>query len=139
LGKGVTASVEEQINAFGTNAFFIFPTPVANQPSAPLDMDDVVAIREQIAGVRMAAGQVERPVTAFHNGQDWAATVEGVGNDYMFARNILIDEGRTFSRAEEQSGANVCIVGPTVLEEIFVPGVSPLGEEMRVNNVACRV
>src|SRR5690606_8069743 len=44
-----------------------------------------------------------------------------------------------FSRAEEQSGANVCIVGPTVLEEIFVPGVSPLGEEMRVNNVACRV
>jgi putative ABC transport system permease protein len=139
LGKGVTASVEEQINAFGTNAFFIFPTQVSNQPAPPLDMDDVAAIREQIAGVRMAAGQVERPVTAFHNGQDWTATVEGVGNDYMFARNIQIDEGRTFSRSEEQSGANVCIVGPTVLEEIFVPGVSPLGEEMRVNNVACRV
>lgn len=139
LGKGVTASVEEEINSLGTNAFFIFPTQESNQPTQPMKMGDVAAIREQIAGVRMAAGQVERPITAFHNGQDWAATVEGVGNDYMLARSIEIEEGRSFTPAEEQSGANVCVIGPTIREEIFVPGVSPLGEEMRVNNVACRV
>ena len=121
LGKGVTASVEDQINSFGTNAFFIFPAQVDNQPPQPLKEDDVAAI------------------TAFHNGQDWSARVEGVNNDYLLARNIEIEEGRQFTSAEEQSGANVCIIGPTILEEIFVPGVSPLGEEMRVNNVACRV
>jgi putative ABC transport system permease protein len=139
LGNGVTASVEEQINSFGTNAFFIFPAQVDNRQPQPMKMDDVRAIREQIAGVKMAAAQVERPVTTFHNGQNWNATVEGVGNDYLLARGIEIDEGRRFTEAEEQSGANVCIVGPTIIEEIFVPGLSPLGEEMRVNNVACRV
>ena len=139
LGKGVTASVEEQINSLGTNAFFIFPAQVDNRQPQPMKEDDVQAIMEQIAGVKMAAGQVERPVTAFHNGQNWNATVEGVGNDYLLARNIEMEEGRQFTAAEEQSGANVCIIGPTVLEEIFVPGVSPVGEEMRVNNVACRV
>jgi len=139
LGKGVTASVEDQINSLGTNAFFIFPAQIDNRQPPPMKEDDVLAIMEQVAGVKMAAGQVERPVTAFHNGQNWNATVEGVGNDYLLARNIEIEEGRQFTAAEEQSGANVCIIGPTVLEEIFVPGVSPVGEEMRVNNVACRV
>ncbi len=139
LGNGVSKSIEEQINSFGTNAFFIFPVQVDNRPPRPLDMDDVEAVREQIAGVKMAAGQVERPVTMFHNGQNWNGNVEGVGNDFMLARNIEIDEGRNFTSVEEESGANVCIVGPTILEEIFVPGVSAVGEEMRVNNVACRV
>jgi putative ABC transport system permease protein len=140
LGKGVTASVEAQINSFGTNAFFIIP--VSEQegvPPKPLEQDDVVAIREQIAGVRAAAGQVQRSATAFHNGQDWDVTVEGVGADYMNARSITVEDGRAFTPAEELSGANVCIVGPTVRDEIFVSGVSPVGEEMRINSVSCRV
>jgi putative ABC transport system permease protein len=139
LGNGVTASVEEQINSLGTNAFFVFPVQANGQPPKPMKEDDVGAIREQIAGVKMAAGQVERSITAFHNGQNWAAGVEGVGNNYILARGIEIEEGRQFTESEEQSGANVCIIGPTIVEEIFVSGVSPLGEEMRVNNVACRV
>jgi putative ABC transport system permease protein len=139
LGNGVSKSIEEQINSLGTNAFFLFPVPANNQAPRPLDMDDVAAVREQIAGVKMAAGQVERQVTVFHNGQNWNANVEGVGNDYMTARGVKIDEGRRFTAAEEKSGANVCIIGPTIRDEIFVPGTSPIGEEMRVNNVSCRV
>jgi len=139
LGNGVSKSIENQINSFGTNAFFIFPQQVDNQPPRPMKEADVQAVREQIAGVKMAAAQVERPITAFHNGQDWQATVEGVSNDYLTARNVEIEDGRRFTPAEEQSGANVCILGPTVVEEIFVPDVSPVGEEMRVNSVSCRV
>jgi putative ABC transport system permease protein len=139
LGNGVSASIEEQINSFGANAFFIFPARIGNQQPKAMKEGDVEAIRQQIAGVKSAAGQVQRPVTAFHNGQNWASNVEGAGNDYMAARSIELEEGRQFSTAEEQSGANVCIIGPTVYEEIFVAGVSPLGEELRIDNVSCRV
>ena len=139
LGNGVSASIEEEINSFGANAFFIFPAGLDGQPPKPLKEGDIVAIRQQIAGVKSAAGQVQRPVTAFHNGQNWASDVEGASNDYMLARSIELEEGRQFSTAEEQSGANVCIIGPTVYEEIFVAGVSPLGEEMRINDVSCSV
>ena len=140
LGNGVTASVEEQINSLGTNAFFVFPQQVEEGVfPPPLKEDDVEAVREQIAGVRAVAGQVQQSVKAFHNGQDWSTQVEGVGNEYMRARSIEIEDGRSFTRAEEQSGANVCIIGPKIYEEIFVAGVSPVGEEMRVNNVSCRV
>ena len=139
LGNGVSKSIEEQINSFGANAFFIFPAQVDGRQPRARKEDDVTAIRQQSAGVKSVAGQVQRSVTAFHNGQNWAANVEGVGTEYIAARSIEREEGRAFSSVEEQSGANVCIIGPTVLEQIFVPGVSPLGEEMRINNVSCRV
>jgi putative ABC transport system permease protein len=139
LGKGVTASVAAQINSFGSNAFFIVPRAERGQQPKPLKQGDVEAIKEQIAGVRAAAGQVQRSVTVFHNGQDWAATVEGGGNDYMDARSIKIDEGRRFTSAEEAAGANVCIIGPTMRDKIFVAGASPIGEQMRVDRVSCTV
>ena len=65
--------------------------------------------------------------------------VEGVENEFLDARGIEIEEGRRFTPAEETSGANVCIIGPTVREEIFLANRSPVGERMRLDNVSCQV
>jgi putative ABC transport system permease protein len=105
----------------------------------PFEQADVDAVQQQLAGVRSVAGEVNMTVQAFHNGQNWSSTVEGVSNAFMDARGIDMDQGRRFNAAEEQSGANVCIVGPKVIEEIFVAGVSPIGEQMRLNDVSCTV
>jgi len=139
LGKGVTASIEEQISSLGSNVFIIFPIQTDRGQPRPFKEADVDAVREQVAGVSAVAGEVNRNVTAFHNGQDWASQVEGVSNAFMDARNIGMAEGRRFTAADEEGGANVCIIGPTVQEEIFVPDVSPVGEQMRLDNVSCIV
>ncbi|HEY6814349.1 MAG TPA: ABC transporter permease [Croceibacterium sp.] len=139
LGKGVTADIEEQISSLGANVFFVFPIATDRGQFRPFDERDVAAVREQIAGVKFVAGQVERNVIAFHNGQDWRSKVEGVGNEFLDARGIELEEGRRFTTAEETSGANVCIIGPTVREEIFPSSSSPIGERMRLDNVACQV
>ena len=110
-----------------------------NRPPRPFKQDDVVAVREQLAGVKSVAGEVNQTVQAFHNGQNWQSRVEGVSNAFMDARGIGMDQGRRFTEAEEEAGANVCIIGPKVLDEIFVAGVSPLGEQMRLNEVSCTV
>ena len=139
LGRGVTADIEEQISSLGSNMFFVFPIQTDRGQYRPFDERDVEAVREQIAGVNFVAGQVEAQVTAIHNGQDWRSKVEGVNNEVLDARGIELDEGRRFSEREQQAGANVCIIGPTVREEIFVPSQSPIGEHMRLNNVSCQV
>ena len=139
LGKGVTADIEEQISSLGSNVFFVFPIQTDRGQFRPFDEDDVEAVREQIAGVKSVAGQVEAQVVAIHNGQDWRSKVEGVSNEFMDARGIDIEEGRRFTAAEETAGANVCIIGPTVREEIFLASESPIGERMRLNNVSCQV
>ncbi|MXO59707.1 FtsX-like permease family protein [Altererythrobacter salegens] len=139
LGKGVTADIEEQISSLGSNVFFVFPIQTDRGQIRPFDERDVAAVRDQIAGVKDVAGQVERNVTAIHNGQDWQSKVEGVSNDFMSARGIELDDGRLFTPAEESAGANVCIIGPTVKDEIFVSNQSPIGERMRLDNVSCQV
>ena len=78
LGKGVTADIEEQISSLGSNVFFVFPINTDRGQIRPFDERDVEAVREQIAGVKFVAGQVERNVVAIHNGQDWRSKVEGV-------------------------------------------------------------
>lgn len=139
LGKGATADIEEQISALGSNVLIIFPIQNDQGVWRPFEDEDIVAIREQIAGVKAVAGSVSQEITAVHNGQDWKANVEGVSNEFMVARSVKLAEGRNFTEAEESAGDNVCILGQTVLEEIFTADVSPLGEQMRLGNVSCRV
>jgi putative ABC transport system permease protein len=139
LGRGVTANIEEQISSLGSNVFFVFPIQTDRGQFRPFDERDVEAVREQIAGVKFVAGQVERSVTAIHNGQDWQSKVEGVNNEFLDARGIEIEEGRRFNEREQQAGANVCIIGPTIVEEIFPSSESPIGKRMRLNDVSCQV
>ncbi len=139
LGRGVTAEIEDQISSLGSNVFFVFPIQGDRGQFRSFDERDVVAVREQVAGVKSVAGQVEANVVAIYNGQDWDSKVEGVNNDFLDARGIELDEGRRFTDAEMAAGANVCIIGPTVYDEIFPANSSPLGERMRLDNVSCQV
>ncbi|RIV90690.1 ABC transporter permease [Aurantiacibacter xanthus] len=139
LGRGVTADIEEQISSLGSNMFFVFPIQGERGQFRPFDERDVDAVREQIAGVKSVAGQVDQNVTAIYNGQDWKTKVEGVSRAFMDARGIKLDQGRLFTDEEESAGANVCIIGPTVVEEMFGAADSPLGERMRLDNVSCQV
>ncbi|QWC58439.1 FtsX-like permease family protein [Erythrobacter sp. 3-20A1M] len=139
LGKGVTASVQDQISSLGSNVFIVFPTKGDRDAPRPFKQQDVDAVARQIGGVREAAGSVSTNATAIHNGQDWATTVQGVDNDFLRAQSIDVTEGRMFTNEEMASGKDVCLIGAKVLGAIFVAGTSPLGEEMRVNQISCTV
>ncbi len=139
LGQAATVDIEEQISALGSNVLIVFPIQNEQGVWRPFDDQDIIAVREQIAGVKAVAGTVNTDVTAIYNGQDWDTRVEGVSNEFMVARSVDIAEGRNFTEAEEEAGDNVCIIGQTIQEELFIPGVSPLGEQMRLNTVSCRI
>jgi putative ABC transport system permease protein len=138
LGRGLTASVQEDIAGLGSDVFIVFPIADDNGARRPFDEDDIRAVELQIPGVEDTAGSVSSNAVAFHNGQDWSTSVQGGDNAFFRAQSIDVIEGREFSEREEARGESVCIVGPTVVEEIFVEG-EVLGEEMRVGNVSCQV
>ena len=139
LGNGVTASVRDSISSLGSNVYIIFPLQSDRGSVRPFDETDVAAVESQIAGVQVAAGSVSSGATAFHNGQDWQTSVEGVNGDFLTAQSIAVEEGRRFTQAEETAGQNVCLIGPKVRDAIFVPASSPVGETMRLDDVSCTV
>ncbi len=139
LGRGLTANVQQEVSGLGSDVFIVFPSRVdPNTPPPPFDDDDVRSVEMQIPGVEGTAGSVSQPAVAFHNGQDWQTNVQGANGSFFTAQSIDVVDGRAFSEEEEARGESVCIVGPTIVEEIFVADVV-LGEEMRIGNVSCQV
>jgi putative ABC transport system permease protein len=139
LGNGVTASVQEEISSLGASNFIVFPVRSDRGTVRSFDLDDVQAVEQQIAGVEVAAGNVGANATAFYNGQDWDTRVTGANRGFLDAQAIDVVEGRPFTANEETAGQNVCLLGPKVREAIFLPDVSPVGEEMRLGDVPCTV
>ncbi len=139
LGRGLTADVQEDIAGLGSDVFIVFPSRTdPNVAPPPFDEEDVRAVEMQIPGVEAVAGAVETNAIAFHNGQDWQTGVQGASRAFFAAQSIEVVEGREFSDREEARGESVCILGPKIVEEIFVEG-RVLGEEMRIGNVSCQV
>lgn len=139
LGNGVTASIKDQISSLGSNVLIVFPVQSDRGRPRPFKQADVDAVAKQIAGVVDVSGSVSSSATAFHNGQSWRTSVQGVGNDFLRARSVEVEAGRAFTREEESAGKNVCLIGPKVRKAIFVANGNPLGETIRLNNVSCTV
>ena len=139
LGNGVTASIKDQISSLGSNVLIVFPVQGDRGAPRSFKQADIEAVRRQIAGVEDVSGSVSASATAFYNGQSWRTSVQGVGNDFLRARSIEVEQGRPFSPEEESAGQNVCLIGPKVRQAIFPAGTSPLGANIRLNNVSCSV
>jgi putative ABC transport system permease protein len=62
----------------------------------------------------------------------------GTTAEYLDCRSYKIDKGRIFSESEEAGGALVCLLGATVVKELF-GGADPVGQRIRVGRVSCLI
>jgi putative ABC transport system permease protein len=143
LGNGATAAVQQQISGLGANILQIRPGQGFGRggggPQAPdFDMSDVDAIERQTAGVRAVAPQAQSSGVAIHNAANWSTTVNGTTSAFFTAQQWPLSEGRIFTRAEEQAGKAVCILGSTVQQNLF-SGEDAVGERFRIRDVSCEV
>jgi putative ABC transport system permease protein len=143
LGQSATRSVTQEIASIGANLLFVMPGTAPRGPGAirtaarPFDVSDVDAIRREVAGIRIAPA-VPRNATVVFGNANQTIPVEGSTNEYFAVRNHPVAVGREFEDGELRAGAAVCIVGRTVVEELYF-NVEPLGSTLRVDRTACRV
>ena len=143
LGQATTAAVQQQIASLGTNILQVRPGQGFGRggggPRPPdFDQADVDAVGEQIGGVTAVAPQAQSTATAIYNGANWSTTINGTTNAYFQVQPWNLTGGRTFSRAEEEAGKAVCIIGNTVRTNLF-RDTDAIGKRMRVNNISCDV
>jgi len=143
LGKATTAAVQQQISALGTNILQIRPGQGFGRGGGgprPPDFKpaDVTAIRDQVAGVTAVAPQAQTTATVIYNGANWSTTVNGTTNAYFEVSPWPLIEGRSWTRAEEQAGKAVCLIGTTIQTNLFRGGAAT-GARIRVNGISCDV
>jgi putative ABC transport system permease protein len=143
LGKATTKAAQQQVASLGTNVLQIRPGQGFGRggggPRPPDFKDaDVEAISRQVAGVNAVAPQAQSSATVIYQGANWSTTINGTTNAFFQVQPWPLVSGRIFTRAEEQAGKAVCIIGNTIRTNLFRGGEA-VGDRLRVNGISCDV
>jgi putative ABC transport system permease protein len=143
LGNGTTQSVSQQIASLGSNLLTVTPGQrgmpgSAGTTAAAFKLADAKAIEEQIHSIKAVSPTVGKSVTVVAMAKNWATTVTGTTDAYFTTGNWTLASGRTFSDAEDRSGAAVCVLGDTVRRKLFGTA-NPVGSAIRVKEFTCDV
>jgi macrolide transport system ATP-binding/permease protein len=146
VGNGASASVQAKIASLGTNLLIVLPGATTSNgvragfgSTSTLTTADAEAIRTQaraVAAVSYLDRQVSQVVYANEN---WSTSINGVTPSYLTVRDWPVAYGRGFTEEEERGAAPVCVLGQTVVNNLFPESVNPVGATVRVKNFPLRV
>jgi ABC-type antimicrobial peptide transport system permease subunit len=104
-----------------------------------LTPDDADAILRECPAVRASAPQVHARAQVVYGNRNWVALFsDGVTPEYLDVRGWEMAEGEAFTEQDVRNASKVCIVGQTLVRELF-QGTSPIGQEVRLKNVCFKV
>ncbi|MGO9604855.1 MAG: ABC transporter permease [Candidatus Binataceae bacterium] len=146
VGDGARASVQEQIQSLGTNLIVILPgattsngVRAGNGSNSTLTVGDADAIRKEARSVSLVS-YMDRQVSQVESGnRNWSTSVSGTTADYLKIRDWPVEQGRPFTDDEVKSASPVCLLGRTVVNNLFGEDQNPVGAEIRVKNFPLRV
>lgn len=142
IGEGSKQSIEKQISDMGANMIMIFPSSgtqggVRLEASSMqrLTLDDVNAIKEKAVNISAISPFVSSGGQVVAGSNNWPASIQGVGSDFLNIRKMEIKEGIMFTERDIRSAAKVCLLGKTVIDNLFPNGESPVGKTIRFNQI----
>jgi macrolide transport system ATP-binding/permease protein len=146
VGDGAKSSVEAQINSLGTNLLVVLPgATTANGVRAGLGSNSTLTVgdAEAIAhggGPIALVTYMDRQVSQVVSGnRNWSTNIQGTTSNYFSIRDWQPSIGRIFTDSEEKAGAAVCLLGQTVVDNLFGEGQNPVGATVRVKNFPMKI
>ena len=143
IGKGASTTLGKSIQSMGSNLIIVMPgaasaagVEMGAGTMPTLTPDDVTAILTSCPSVAAAAPTVQARMQVVFGSNNWVpATMLGTTPDYLVIRDWKsLDEGECFTNQDVRNANKVCIIGQTLVKELF-DNQSPIGRSVRINNV----
>jgi ABC-type antimicrobial peptide transport system permease subunit len=147
IGTGSSNTIKKTIAKMGANNFIVMPGAAASGgigfgagTSLTLTPQDCEAIIRECPAVRAAAPLVHTHGQVIYQGRNWVPmNIYGSTADYLKVREWTdMAEGEIFSDKDVRSATKVCVVGQTIVRELF-QNQSPIGKEIRISNTPFKV
>jgi putative ABC transport system permease protein len=146
IGQGSKKSIQDQLSNMGSNMITIRPNSNVTAGARldfsnvqTLTQQDVEALKKQAHYIRYISPSTSfRGQTIFGN-NNWTTNIQGVGNDFLSIRNWPLKEGSSFSASDLSTAAKVCLLGQTVVDNLFPGGQDPMGLVIRFNKIPFHV
>jgi len=146
IGQGSKQKIRDGMSSMGTNMIMIMPNymrrggvSLGASSSMALKYSDVAAIRNEAAAVAAVSPEVRSNNQVIFGNQNTQTTIYGVSEEYLAIRKLEISSGRIFTQAETRSMAKVCLLGRTVIENLFGKDSDPVGMTIRIKNLPFEV
>jgi macrolide transport system ATP-binding/permease protein len=146
VGEGARAAVEAQVQSLGTDLLVVLPgttrvngVRAGNGSAASLRVKDVGGILEEDSAVADVSYVNRQSTQAVNGNQNWSTSVQGISPSYLAIRRWPVIAGRTLTEQDDHDGAVVCLLGQTVLTNLFGEFADPVGATVLVKNVPMTV
>ena len=146
IGQGSKESIQKQISEMGSNMIMIMPGQdmhggVRQDASSmeTLKLTDYEALKEQCKYISAISPVVNSSGQFISGNNNTPSSMYGVNGEYLEIRKLEIEDGEMFTEEDIKSSAKVCVVGHTVIKNLFPDNPEPVGKVIRFNSIPFRI
>ncbi len=138
VGSGAKARIQEQIASMGSNLLIVLSGSATSgglrfgAGTVPtLTVDDAKAIANELPAVKYAAPILQGVAQIVFGNQNWSTVTYGTTPEALLIREWPVVKGRALTQADVDSAAKVCLLGQTVVNNLFGE-MDPVGQIVRI-------
>lgn len=146
IGQGSKRSIQKQISEMGSNMIMIHPGAemrggVRQDPSSmqTLKLENYETLRDECMYLSAISPNVSASGQLISGSNNYPSSVSGVSIGYLAIRQLTVEQGEMFSEEDIRTAAKVCVIGKTIVDNLFPDGQDPIGKIIRCNQVPLRV
>lgn len=146
LGEASTNNIRSEISSTGTNMIFVVPARqqrggvnLGTTNAKSLTKDDVDALKKSCKYITNVSPSVNVSGQLIYATNNAPTSLQGVDVSFQKIRDVKLEKGIFFSDSDVESAAKVCIIGKTIVDELFPDGSNPLGQNIRFKNIPLKV
>jgi putative ABC transport system permease protein len=141
VGTGASQKIAEQVASIGSNLIMVVPGSITqggmrmgSGSQSTLTKDDADAIEKECSAVSAVAPTVNTVAQVVYGNQNWATGIYGTTSGILEVKDWSLVAGRTFIDQDIRSSTKVCILGQTIVDNLF-GGIDPIGQIIRIKKV----
>ncbi|HVN57975.1 MAG TPA: ABC transporter permease [Bacteroidales bacterium] len=146
IGEGSKLSIQQQIAGMGLNLVTVVPgsqqrggVQFGASTMQSLKERDLDAILSDCPAVIAATPEVRGNGQAVYGALNWPTSLYGENESYLKIRERSVASGRMFTDREISSAAKVCLLGKTVVQNLFGPNADPVGQVIRFKKIPFQI